>query len=343
MSPFPHPSLLPIPLHLPAIQHLHHLAKTIHSPITKLTQHSDHFDTHVESSLRRSLPIITTPHAKSHLASKADGEAFTDVYDLDFFEDCMVDIQGNEKRAAVKVTGMPGKHVPPGVLGTLNEIVEAVSFVSAFFGEGGMEWGVEGEERTGWKWEGYGRGADVVVIQVPPTNGWMMELGYKNAQDDFKCGYRYVLYPLYPTPPPPFPFTSSPQLTLPPLHPFSTNHPIKKTNRIYISGDTLLIPELHEIPTRYAGQNIDLMLIHLGGTTIPSPAVPLLMVTMDAEQGLGLVKLVRPELTIPIHDDDYDVFRSPLEDFKKKMQEAGLQDKVVYLDRGDRFDFQVKG
>lgn len=43
------------------------------------------------------------------------------------------------------------------------------------------------------------------------------------------------------------------------------------------------------------------MLIHLGGTTIPSPAMPLLMVTMDAEQGLGLVKLIDPDLTIPIH------------------------------------------
>lgn len=71
--------------------------------------------------------------------------------------------------------------------------------------------------------------------------------------------------------------------------------------RIYISGDTLLVDELKEIPKRYAGQNIDLMLIHLGGTTIPSPSVPLLMVTMDAEQGLGLVKLIDPDLTIPIH------------------------------------------
>lgn len=70
---------------------------------------------------------------------------------------------------------------------------------------------------------------------------------------------------------------------------------------IYISGDTVLVDDLKEIPKRYAGQNIDLMLIHLGGTTIPSPSVPLLMVTMDAEQGLGLVKLIDPELTIPIH------------------------------------------
>ena len=43
------------------------------------------------------------------------------------------------------------------------------------------------------------------------------------------------------------------------------------------------------------------MLAHLGGTTIPSPSVPLLMVTMDAKQGLGLVRLINPDLTIPIH------------------------------------------
>lgn len=89
----------------------------------------DHFDAQVESSLRRSLPIITTPHAKSHLASKGEGEAFTEVYDLNFFEDILVDIEGSKKNAAVKVTGMPGKHVPPGVLGTLNDLVQAVSSV----------------------------------------------------------------------------------------------------------------------------------------------------------------------------------------------------------------------
>lgn len=70
---------------------------------------------------------------------------------------------------------------------------------------------------------------------------------------------------------------------------------------IYISGDTLLVPELAEIPKRYSGQNIDLMLVHLGGTTLPSPSVPLLMVTMDAEQGIQLIKLIDPDITIPIH------------------------------------------
>lgn len=68
---------------------------------------------------------------------------------------------------------------------------------------------------------------------------------------------------------------------------------------IYISGDTLLVPELSSIPTRYP--SIDLLLVHLGGTTIPSPSVPLLMVTMDAEQGVKLVQMIGPDLTIPVH------------------------------------------
>lgn len=43
-----------------------------------------------------------------------------------------------------------------------------------------------------------------------------------------------------------------------------------------------------------------------------------------------------------VQNSDYDVFLSPLDDFKKKMEEAGLGDRVVYLDRKDRFDFLVR-
>ncbi len=43
-----------------------------------------------------------------------------------------------------------------------------------------------------------------------------------------------------------------------------------------------------------------------------------------------------------LQNSDYDVFLSPLDDFKKKMEEAGLGDKVVYLDRKDRYDFLVR-
>jgi L-ascorbate metabolism protein UlaG (beta-lactamase superfamily) len=71
--------------------------------------------------------------------------------------------------------------------------------------------------------------------------------------------------------------------------------------RIYISGDTLFVKDLEEIPKRYP--DIDLLIVHLGGTTIPGPHLPLLMVTMDAKQGIKLVQLIKPKVTLPVHFD----------------------------------------
>jgi L-ascorbate metabolism protein UlaG (beta-lactamase superfamily) len=164
--------------------------------------------------------------------------------------------EDGKKKEAVRVTAMPGKHVPPGPLAKVNELLGA----------------------------------------VPPVNGWLVELGWARTGtgDDFETGYR-----------------------------------------IYISGDTLMVDELKEIPKRLEGDKIDLMLVHFGGTTIPGPKMPLLMATMDAQQGVQLMRLVDPDVTVPIHFDNYDAFCSPLDDFKKEVAEAGFTDRVVYLDRGE--------
>ena len=39
---------------------------------------------------------------------------------------------------------------------------------------------------------------------------------------------------------------------------------------------------------------------------------------------------------------DYDVFLTPLSDFKKAMEDAGLGNKAIYLDRKDAYKFKVK-
>ena len=85
------------------------------------------------------------------------------------------------------------------------------------------------------------------------------------------------------------------------------------------------------------------MLVHLVGTTIPGPSLPLVLVAMDAKQGLQLMLLMNPDVTIPIHFDDYRVFLSPLSDFKDQVDKAALQKKVVYLDRGEQYVFSVRG
>jgi L-ascorbate metabolism protein UlaG (beta-lactamase superfamily) len=104
--------------------------------------------------------------------------------------------------------------------------------------------------------------------------------------------------------------------------------------RLYITGDTLVFDDLHEIPKRYP--DIDLGLFHLGGTTIMG-----ILLTMDAEQGVEAVKIVNPRKVIPIHYNDYEVFKSPLEDFKRAADAAGLAERMIYLSHGETYDFEV--
>lgn len=102
--------------------------------------------------------------------------------------------------------------------------------------------------------------------------------------------------------------------------------------RMYITGDTLIIDDLKEIPQRYP--DIDLALLHLGGTRALG-----ILVTMDAEQGVEMLQIVKPKLAIPIHYNDYDVFKSPLSDFQRAVEAAGLADRVHYLSHGDTYTF----
>lgn len=104
--------------------------------------------------------------------------------------------------------------------------------------------------------------------------------------------------------------------------------------RLYITGDTLVFDDLNEIPKRYP--DIDLGLFHLGGTTIMG-----ILLTMDAEQGVEAVKIINPRKVIPIHYNDYEVFKSPLEDFKRAADAAGLAERMIYLSHGETYDFEV--
>jgi L-ascorbate metabolism protein UlaG (beta-lactamase superfamily) len=103
--------------------------------------------------------------------------------------------------------------------------------------------------------------------------------------------------------------------------------------RLYISGDTLLVDELNEIPVRF--DSIDAGVLHLGGTRIPMGALPFgLTVTMDAQQGAGLAQKLDLPKVIPIHFDDYTVFASPLSDFLEEMKRRGLSDRIIQIERG---------
>ena len=97
--------------------------------------------------------------------------------------------------------------------------------------------------------------------------------------------------------------------------------------RLYISGDTLLFDGLREIPAQSGP--IDHALVHLGGTRVFG-----VQVTMDASQGVELIRLLDPSRADAIHYDDYEAFASPIEDFVEAVAAAGLSDRVGVLRRG---------
>jgi L-ascorbate metabolism protein UlaG (beta-lactamase superfamily) len=83
--------------------------------------------------------------------------------------------------------------------------------------------------------------------------------------------------------------------------------------RIYLSGDTLTGDHLEQIRDRHS--DIDTAVVHLGGTRILFWTV-----TMDANQGVDFLQRIRPRLAVPVHYDDYRVFRSPLSEFLSAMK-----------------------
>lgn len=111
-------------------------------------------------------------------------------------------------------------------------------------------------------------------------------------------------------------------------------HAGKVPLRLYITGDTLIHEHLKEIPRRYP--EIDIALLHLGGTRIAG-----VLLTMDAKQGVEAIRITNPRTAIPIHYNDYGVFKSPLDDFKQAVRAAGFEDRVHYLAHGETFDIEV--
>jgi L-ascorbate metabolism protein UlaG (beta-lactamase superfamily) len=110
----------------------------------------------------------------------------------------------------------------------------------------------------------------------------------------------------------------------------------KPAYRMYVSGDTLIYDDLRAIPQRFPG--IDLALLHLGGTRI----LGVFKVTMDGKDGVKLLQIVQPKHAIPIHFDDYDVFKSPLADFAREVEAAGMTGQVTYLAHGDTYQFVLQ-
>jgi L-ascorbate metabolism protein UlaG (beta-lactamase superfamily) len=105
----------------------------------------------------------------------------------------------------------------------------------------------------------------------------------------------------------------------------------RRALRLYVTGDTLNVPRLHEVTERFP--DVDVLVAHLGGTRVLG-----VLVTMDGRQGTDLVERVRPRSVVPVHHDDYGVFRSPLSDFVGEMTRRGHAALLRTVGRGETVD-----
>jgi len=110
----------------------------------------------------------------------------------------------------------------------------------------------------------------------------------------------------------------------------------RRVLRAYVTGDTLNVAELRGIRDRFP--DIDVMVAHLGGTRVLG-----VLVTMDGRQGADLVELVDPGAVVPVHFDDYGVFRSPLSAFVAEMRGRGLSGRLRLVSHGDTVELAARG
>ncbi|MEV6621776.1 MBL fold metallo-hydrolase [Amycolatopsis sp. NPDC051106] len=98
--------------------------------------------------------------------------------------------------------------------------------------------------------------------------------------------------------------------------------------RIYLSGDTVLHDELGTIRDRFP--DLDLAVVHLGGTRAFG-----VLVTLDHRGGVDLLNLLEPRRAVPVHFDDYGLFRSPVSNFLQEVRIRKPRTEVHLLQRGE--------
>lgn len=98
--------------------------------------------------------------------------------------------------------------------------------------------------------------------------------------------------------------------------------------RVYLSGDTLTGDHVSRIAERHP--DIDTAVVHLGGTRVLFRTV-----TMDADQGVDFLRRLGPASAVPVHHDDYTVFKSPLSAFLRRARAEGLPTHIRAVDRGE--------
>ncbi|ELU35869.1 hypothetical protein AG1IA_10101 [Rhizoctonia solani AG-1 IA] len=79
--------------------------------------------------------------------------------------------------------------------------------------------------------------------------------------------------------------------------------------------------------------HVVLAIINLGGVVISLPSGPV-QITLDGKSAVRLIQDIGADLVVPIHFDSWKHFKEPSTESKRTFEEAGLKDKVIWLEPG---------
>lgn len=95
---------------------------------------------------------------------------------------------------------------------------------------------------------------------------------------------------------------------------------------VYHAGDTGITMDMALVGEIYKP---DIALLPIGGHF-----------TMDPVEAAKAVELIKPKVAIPMHYKTFPVLYGTPEEFKKRVEEKGLDTKVVILNPGEKFEFK---
>lgn len=115
---------------------------------------------------------------------------------------------------------------------------------------------------------------------------------------------------------------------------FGTNEIDGLPNVIYVSGDTVYIPELVEhLPKKY---HVVVAILNVGMAVAPTPDGPL-QITMDGAQATRLSREIGAEIVVPLHFESWQHFKQNGAALRAEVgADAQVKDKIVWLVPGQK-------
>lgn len=104
---------------------------------------------------------------------------------------------------------------------------------------------------------------------------------------------------------------------------------------VWISGDTVLYPELWQVPERLA---VDVAVVHLGGVRFPISGP--LRYTMTIDEAVELCDRLQPRVVVPVHYEGWSHFRQGRDAIEARLATAppAVRDAFRFLPFGEPVD-----